>query len=968
MRSWDKLCWIAVGGLFASLLTIGGQVHAQSDSALSSEAGPPTPDEVFQAVRIRNRLQSVRRSPAFPAPCISTSSDALREGPGNTLGAFSPGMMIYSVPDNTALFGDNRALTVQANERFEELTRAGFFIKQRSSRLNSAGKKVPTTTYELTYQGWLHGHTNCFPVSEGDADISIVGTKRVEPDMHGVSGYEITYKLNRTAISPWAMDTDRTNETRRFVESMNEKTLDLRLYRGKKGWLPESLTGPLVQASDPVLDRSLLELVPPLDVSAIKSEIERLNYTACLTFPSKAGDEAVELDTGKSGRMQASYYDGTRFLEEPQLHKLWRSRLDGLVRAGLFHARKLPPDLEKNRPAGIVYTLADEYLPFLEKTQSWRGCLSLGKARIDMVSAPGIVSLYLRNGEGKPYKTQITFSALARINDDAWSRRVDLSAAPDVAAILREGYRIDARLEVIDGAWRVAAGEMQTDHMWRQALRVPDRPKASIADETPKAGRAAEVHIVSIYRAAARKVEVKLTRKRKPIFLILSSEEETKWYVPHQPGVKISAVVLMGKGSVEFEKTRPVVTKVFHRLPYEAKRLSPPLARGWIGPSEIERLFGRRPDSWRMAHNGIRFVIDNNSLIGEVSQVPDPAKTAAASLERAVRAGVLRRATLDDAEQWITALKRKYALQKRAAPDIPADLYNAYVVLKRFVYPEGLTGGERATFYVPKGVPEPTGDYGHSKIYDMNSVMLECRGDTECGKSMMDGSLGAGANQTIYDLGGGDKVIFNSTSGSPAAPRVPRARAAISAAAPAAASASSSTPAPARYGMPGISSSPGSKISTSQGARDGENEPLISALTGGEAALRQSVELHVVGIYEGPRHYDGQVDNPSDSVVDVYVRSSGKPVILVLSSYHSVTWNLIPTRGTPIKEVILTGYNRSILNGIDERTVKVSRMDLGMAYDNEQVAKLIPKVKQYTGAVVNSIKTQNKGKEFFIGL
>lgn len=970
MRSWDKFCWIAVGGFFSCLLTLGGQVRAQDDGPPASEAGPPTPDEVIQAVRIHNRLRSARRGPGFPAPCIGTSGDALREGPGNTLGSFSPGMMIYSVPDNTALFGDHRALTVQANERFAELTRAGFFIKQRSARLNSAGKKVSTTTYELTHQGWLHGHANCFPVSEGDADISIVGTKQVEPGRQGVPGYEITYKLNRTAISPWAMDPDRSNETRRHVESMKEMTLDLRLYRGKKGWLPESLTGPLVQASDPVLDRSLLELVPPLDASAIKSEIERLNHAACLTFPSKAGDEAVELDTGTAGRMQASYDEGTQFLAEPPLHKLWRARLDGLVRAGLFHARKLPPDSAKNRPAGIVYTLADEYLPFLEKTRSRRGCLSLGKARIDAVSIPDVVSLYLRNGEGKPYKTEIAISALARIDEDAWSRRVDLSAAPDVAAILREGYRVDARLEVIDGAWRLAAGEMQTDRMWHQALRVPKPPQASIVDETPKAGRGAEVHIVSIYRADARRVEVKVKRKHKPIFLILSSEQETKWYVPRQPGVKISTVVLMGKGSVEFDKNGPVVTKVFNRLPYEIKRLSPPLVQGWIGPAQIERLFGRRPDSWRMAHKGIRFVIDNNKLIGEVPQVPDPAKTAAADLERAVRAGVLRRATLDDAEQWINALKRKYALQNRAAPDIPADLYNAYVVLKRFAYPEGLTGGERATFYVPKGVPEPSGDYGHSKIHDMNSVMLECRGDTECGKNIMNGSLGAGANQTIYDLGSGDKIIFNNTRGSHMTPPTPGVTSASSQAAPSAAPAGASTgaSAAASYGSRGLLTAAGSSKGTSRADRNHENSPSADALTGGEAALRQAVALHVVGIYEGPRHYGGPVDNPSDSIVDVYVRSNGKPVILVLSSYHSVTWNLIPTRGTVIKEVVLTGYKRSLLNGIDERTVKVSRMDLGMAHDNEQLSMLIPKVKQYTGALINSIKTQYKGKEFFLGL
>jgi hypothetical protein len=53
-------------------------------------------------------------------------------------------------------------------------------------------------------------------------------------------------------------------------------------------------------------------------------------------------------------------------------------------------------------------------------------------------------------------------------------------------------------------------------------------------------------------------------------------------------------------------------------------------------------------------------------------------------------------------------------------------MHNAYVVLGPFRLPEGLYGAHSATFFVPKGVPRPTGNLGHSVLYDFNT--LTCAG------------------------------------------------------------------------------------------------------------------------------------------------------------------------------------------------------------------------------------------------
>jgi len=135
-----------------------------------------------------------------------------------------------------------------------------------------------------------------------------------------------------------------------------------------------------------------------------------------------------------------------------------------------------------------------------------------------------------------------------------------------------------------------------------------------------------------------------------------------------------------------------------------------------------------------------------------------------AGLEDAVKKRVLRRANLDDAANWINALKKKYALQNRPPPNIPPDLNNAFVVLKKFTYPGGLYGGHSATFYIPQGVPLPSGDYGHSRVYDLNSISLECTAGSACGQSMMRDEIGAGSTQQYMTIEGAQPAADESTA------------------------------------------------------------------------------------------------------------------------------------------------------------------------------------------------------------
>jgi hypothetical protein len=115
--------------------------------------------------------------------------------------------------------------------------------------------------------------------------------------------------------------------------------------------------------------------------------------------------------------------------------------------------------------------------------------------------------------------------------------------------------------------------------------------------------------------------------------------------------------------------------------------------------------------------------------------VVDSIKNPQAALDQAIRDGAIRRATADDVKAFGDAyLEKKYTSQKLPVPETEdalavssVDIGRAYVVLAPFTYPSGLINEYRVVFFVPRGVPEPTGDMGHSALYDFASLTVMCK-------------------------------------------------------------------------------------------------------------------------------------------------------------------------------------------------------------------------------------------------
>lgn len=240
-------------------------------------------------------------------------------------------------------------------------------------------------------------------------------------------------------------------------------------------------------------------------------------------------------------------------------------------------------------------------------------------------------------------------------------------------------------------------------------------------------------------------IDVAVNSPGTPVVLMLGAYEPTIWNIGWSPQTRIAAVLVGGyhrQVVAGLEQGTPLLNSS-----YDNKG---PCGYFYVTPNNLaplnplsKRVFGRGVDMVFPATNGK--VVIGEPLAAGTTLVTSDAITpesfhdktvpiaGPAGLEDAVRKGLLRKATAADAEAWSEAV-----LQNTPQRDLPPvagqgvprppkpSLFNAYVVLKSFTYPSGLYGGNSATFLIPKGVPKPEGNSGHSSVYDFNT--LNCQG------------------------------------------------------------------------------------------------------------------------------------------------------------------------------------------------------------------------------------------------
>ena len=244
----------------------------------------------------------------------------------------------------------------------------------------------------------------------------------------------------------------------------------------------------------------------------------------------------------------------------------------------------------------------------------------------------------------------------------------------------------------------------------------------------------------------ATQFDIAVNSPGQPVALLLGASEPTIWNISWTKGTRIVAVLVSGYH-------RQAVAGLGRRVPLlnSTHDNEGPCEYFYIGDEgnaaldPLSRSLFKKPVDRVFPGDEIGRIVVGDPLAAGATLITSASRPPKSFLDRnaplagqpgidnAVAKGMLRPATSADADAWVAAFAAK-----TPAPGIPPvagqgipppaklQIYKAYVVLKKFTYPNGLYGGQSVTFFLPRGVPQPAGDPGHSAVYDFNTLL--CKG------------------------------------------------------------------------------------------------------------------------------------------------------------------------------------------------------------------------------------------------
>ena len=74
-------------------------------------------------------------------------------------------------------------------------------------------------------------------------------------------------------------------------------------------------------------------------------------------------------------------------------------------------------------------------------------------------------------------------------------------------------------------------------------------------------------------------------------------------------------------------------------------------------------------------------------------------------------------------------------------------------------------------------------------------------------------------------------------------------------------------------------------------------------------------ELHLIGVYEANADHKNR-NYLSKSAIEIKVEHRNKPIILALSAYEPVQWNITAEPGAVIEKIIVNGYHNQTVSGV----------------------------------------------------
>ena len=219
-----------------------------------------------------------------------------------------------------------------------------------------------------------------------------------------------------------------------------------------------------------------------------------------------------------------------------------------------------------------------------------------------------------------------------------------------------------------------------------------------------------------------------------PVVLVLSAYDPTVWNVGLTEGTNVTGIIVSGyhgQALTGISADIPYVISTHEvRADFDyfyAIRAEPSLLRlnerikAVSGGKELSHMTFE-PTERIFEVGQPRTGAENILYPGDLTldQFIDPSQPLAGQrgLDALVAEGKIRLATMADIEAYID---EKSEVFQEIAPGIRATpgfhLPFTYVILDAMTFPPGLFGAHSRTFLLPRGVPEPSGDLGHSRVH-----------------------------------------------------------------------------------------------------------------------------------------------------------------------------------------------------------------------------------------------------------
>lgn len=131
--------------------------------------------------------------------------------------------------------------------------------------------------------------------------------------------------------------------------------------------------------------------------------------------------------------------------------------------------------------------------------------------------------------------------------------------------------------------------------------------------------------------------------------------------------------------------------------------------------------------------------------------------------------------------------------------------------------------------------------------------------------------------------------------------------------------------------------------------------------------LAKDAQVEAVGVYEGADGKHGYGKQSQAGVVEVTIRPSSTPTVLVLSSYEPVRWRLTTNAGAKIAAVLVSSYHSSEVEGAGSvRVIVIGRIH-AYKYGTSEFNDLESQVFRLTGKHISLFQGAYNGVSFSVG-